>query len=133
MATEVGAFIRVSSVADQFAQRGMTESLVDDAIRRVALPEGRYGTLRAKMSEMQSHSHDSKWGMVLWCGTLAEFSDGDLLRSWWSAVLLAISEVHLLGVLHGVLQYGIEGQPWVEINHAQGFIEGMKTVGDDSG
>ena len=64
-------------------------------------------------------------------GTLAEFSDGDLLRSWWSGVLVAISEVQLLGVLHGVLQYGIDGQPWVEINHAQGCIEGMETVGDE--
>lgn len=83
------------------------------------------------MSEMQTHSHDSKWGMVVWCGTLAEFSDCHLLRQWWSAVLLAISEEQLLGVLHGVLQYGVDGERWVELNHIDGFKEGMETVGDE--
>ena len=132
MATEVLAVIRLTSVADIYKKPGETAELVRDAIHRVALPEGRYGTLREKMSEMQSHTHDTKWGMVEWCGTLAEFSDCELLKEWWSAVLLAISKEQVLGVLHGVLQYGVEGENWVEVNHVQGFIEGMETGGGGS-
>ena len=126
MATEVLATIRVGSVADQFARRGQTEVLVREAVRRVAVPEGRYGVLDLALQEMQSHSHDSKWGVVVWCGTLAEFEDGALLRGWWSAVLLAISEEDCLGVAHGVLQYGVDGESWVEVNHIQGFKDAIE-------
>lgn len=131
MATEVLAVIRVASVADQMAQRGETQSKLEAAVNRCPPPQGRYGGLLRDIAERRSHSHDSKWGYCIWLGTLSEFSDVEALQSWWWDLRLAISETQYLGIVQGVLQYGVDGQPWVTIDHFGGLTEGMETVGDE--
>jgi len=130
--------IRLGSTVDQFAQRGQTEPVVRAAIAKVPVPEGRYGSLRLRLNNMQSHPHESLCGMVVWCGTLVDFAHTEQLLDWWSDVVLAIGDERNLGVAHGALQYGVDGQPWITVDHIAAIKrglpldeEGAETLGDD--